>query len=243
MKENNEEILFGNLNIDEEKNSNENNKNWTSTDNHEFQKETSISNTNINIKRNEKEETSSKNEINEKKQEMQKESSKANKKMNFEMIKDFLNQSSEDEKYDQQIKENPLSLFDSIDEQKVKIWESTLYKITPNTRKIENEKEKKVLTDIIETKEQRVIQNDCKRTRVRESIIFPNFIQTLEKVLTYYCKKFKAIYKQGLNEIFGPLLLIQYKLKNYSLVSIINLGARLIDVFCLIIFMKRKYFH
>ena len=230
MKQNDEEIIEGNLNIDNERNSNVNILNSFSTNSQELQRD-SLSTSDISIKDHEKDETSSKNKISEKKNDIEKESSKDNKKNYIQKIKDFLNQNAQDEKYEEQIKENPLSLFESIDEQKIKFWESTLYKITPNTKKIPNEKEKKILTDIIETKEQSVIQNDCKRTRVRESIIFPNFIQTLEKVLAYYCKKFKAVYKQGLNEIFGPLLLMQYKLKNYSLVSIINLGARLIDVF------------
>ena len=53
----------------------------------------------------------------------------------------------------------------------------------------------------------------------------------MEKVITYYCLKNRVTYKQGLNEIFGPLVLLQYKIKKYSLVSIINLGAQLIDSF------------
>ena len=147
------------------------------------------------------------------------------------IIKDYINLTAQEEKYEEQIKSNPLSLFESIDEQKIKSWESTLYNISPKTKKIPSEKEGRILSNSIKLDEQRIIINDCKRTRVRESILYNNYKETLEKVLTYYCQKFKVTYKQGLNEIFGPLLLMQYKLKNYSLVSIINLGARLIDIF------------
>ena len=157
--------------------------------------------------------------------------SENNKKDYNQIIKDYMNPKQQEKKYEEQIKSNPLSLFDSIDEQKIKSWECTLYNITPKTKKIPKEKEERILSHLVEVEEQRVIRNDCKRTRVRESVLITNFKEILEKVLTYYCRKFKVRYKQGLNEIFGPLILMQYKLKNYSLVSIINLGARLVDVF------------
>jgi len=160
-----------------------------------------------------------------------KEEKKSIKKNYLEIVKDYINLSAQDKKYEEQIKTNPLSIFDSIDEQKIKSWESSLYKISPNTKKIPNDKEEEILSNLIDIKEQVVIKNDCKRTRVRESFLYPNFMEILERVLTYYCYRFKSTYKQGLNEIFGPLVLMRYKLKNYSLVSIINLAARLIDVF------------
>ena len=84
--------------------------------------------------------------------------------------------------------------------------------------------------------------NDSKRTRVRESEIYPDFIETLAKVLRYYCEKYKLFYKQGLNEIFGPLILMRYKLKNLSLTKIVNLGAMIIDTFFPNYFYKKKYF-
>ena len=167
----------------------------------------------------------------EKKEIINKEAQKNTKKNYNQIIKDYIAKSSQDPEYDEKINTDPLSLFDSIDEQKIKFWESTLYKLTPNTKKISNDKEHSILSNLVEIKDVKVIRNDCKRTRVRESVIYPNFKETLEKLLIFYCYKYKATYKQGLNEIFGPLLLMQYKLKKYSLVSIINLGARLIDVF------------
>ena len=39
-----------------------------------------------------------------------------------------------------------------------------------------------------------VISNDAKRTRVRENIVYPNYVETLQKVLTYYCDKYNCTY-------------------------------------------------
>ena len=263
--ENKEDYVFinENLNINEEKNITEE-KNIINENN--FNEEKNISNEKSNIsnssneinqsnqsnqelkkdsdniikKDENKNETTSK--IIEEKKEIKSETSKENIKNYNQIIKDYITKSAQDTKYDEQIKDNPISLFDSIDEQKIKSWESTLSKISPNTLKISNDKEQQILSDLIQTKEQIVIKNDCKRTRVRESKIFDNYIEILERILSYYCYKYKATYKQGLNEIFGPLLLMKYKLKNYSLASIINLGARLIDVFLPNYFYEKEIF-
>ena len=222
-------VINENLNINEEKNVTSEkinisiSSNETNQSNQELKKEYDKI-----IKKDEEKNEAISKKIKEKK-EIKAEISK-NKNYN-QIVKDYLTQSTQDTKYDEQIKDNPISLFDSIDEQKIKSWESSLYKLSPNTIKISKDKEQDILSELIQTKEQVVIKNDCKRTRVRESRIYNNYIQILERVLTYYCYKYKATYKQGLNEIFGPLVLMQYKLTNYSIVSIINLGARLIDVF------------
>ena len=253
MDDNNIGLIEENLNINKELNSNQNNSiNTQDTTNNENKKESISNNYNIEDKNEEKKEENTEENNgtkSEEKQEGKKEEKthndedikkneqkqkglpKTNKKNYKEIVKEFINQSGLDTRYDEQIKTNPLSLFDTIDEQKIKSWETNLYKISPNTRKITNAREEDILSDLIELKEQIVIKNDCKRTRVRESILYPNFVVILEKILVYYCKMFEVTYKQGLNEIFGPLVLMRYKLKNYSLLSIIHLGARLIDVF------------
>ena len=94
------------------------------------------------------------------------------------IIKDYINLTAQEEKYEEQIKSNPLSLFESIDEQKIKSWESTLYNISPKTKKIPSEKEGRILSNSIKLEEQRIIINDCKRTRVRESILYNNYKET-----------------------------------------------------------------
>ena len=150
-----------------------------------------------------------------------------------QMAKDYITQGANDEEYANIIKSDPMSLFDSIDEKKLDNWETHLSSICPLTFQMTNEKDKKILEcpPSQNIKQKTVISNDSKRTRVRESVIYPNFIETLEKVLTFYCEKYQLIYKQGLNEIFGPLILMKYKLKNVTLTSIINLGAMIIDTF------------
>jgi hypothetical protein len=81
------------------------------------------------------------------------------------------------------------------------------------------------------TKFRSVIINDAKRTRVRESILIPNFKDILEKMLTFFCKTKEIQYKQGLNEIFGPLILIQHKIKQIKLPKIYLFGEVFIDKF------------
>ena len=50
-------------------------------------------------------------------------------------------------------------------------------------------------------------------------------------MLTFYCNSKKINYKQGLNEIFGALLLIKYKLNYLKLANILNIGEAFIDKF------------
>ncbi|OMJ79405.1 hypothetical protein SteCoe_20559 [Stentor coeruleus] len=53
---------------------------------------------------------------------------------------------------------------------------------------------------------QRVINLDALRTR--SDLLKPNEKNILEKLLTYYCKTEKVTYKQGMNEILAPFLLL-----------------------------------
>ena len=75
------------------------------------------------------------------------------------------------------------------------------------------------------------IKNDSHRTRVRERFNFPDFEQTLQKILTYYCKLNNLEYKQGLNEVLGPFLLLKIKLPNIKICRLYNLFTLFIDYF------------
>ena len=227
---NNNEQLEENLNIEKEVqalNSNNNNIDSTNIDNNETKNDSNANNNN-NIK--EKNDiTTSENNI--KTSESKHIKEEINKKKDYNaIVRDYLTQSQQDTKYDELIKTNPMSLFDTIDEEKLKAWDSVLSSISPNTSKVSG-RDEDLLSNVIEINEQKIIKNDCKRTRVKESIIYPNFIKILEKVITFYCFKYKASYKQGLNEIFGPLVLMRYKIKNFSLIDVINLGAKIVDSF------------
>ena len=75
------------------------------------------------------------------------------------------------------------------------------------------------------------IQNDSKRTRVKERFNFTDFEKVLQKLLVYFCKLNNVEYKQGLNEILGPFLLLKVKLPNIKLSKIYNLFTLFIDYF------------
>ena len=147
-------------------------------------------------------------------------------------IKDYINHANNDPEYLKLIETDPQSLFESIDESKLSDWIKILKAKSPLTPQLKN-KDKEILDiklgDI--RKKYPVIFNDSGRTRVRESVIYPDFLNTLKKVLIFYHEKFNVIYKQGLNEIFGPLILMKYKIPNITLTEIVNLGALMIDSF------------
>ena len=150
-----------------------------------------------------------------------------------QIIKDYIDHSSNDPVYVNLIKENPQSLFSSIDEKILLNWRKILKLKCPFTYQLNQNKDKEILSISLENirKTSPVISNDSKRTRVRESVIYPEFVETLIKVLLYFCEKYNIIYKQGLNEIFGPLILIKYKFPRTTLSEIINLGALIVDSF------------
>ena len=148
------------------------------------------------------------------------------------LLKSILDDEPQEKNYVNQIKQNPSSLFETITEEKINQWEEKL--INQNSLLIKSQKSDEEIfskNDKIEIKDQHIIKNDSIRTRTRESILFPDFKKILYQTLSYYCYKAKATYKQGLNEIFGPLILLKNKIKNLPLYKIINLGAALIDKF------------
>ena len=75
------------------------------------------------------------------------------------------------------------------------------------------------------------IKNDSHRTRVRERFNFPDFEKTLQKILIYYCKLNNIEYKQGLNEVLGPFLLLKVKLPKLKISRLYNLFTLFIDHF------------
>ena len=53
----------------------------------------------------------------------------------FKEIKEFLSKNANDQEYSNKIKDNPDSLFEKMHEQRIIIWESTLYTSTSPSRK------------------------------------------------------------------------------------------------------------
>jgi hypothetical protein len=79
-----------------------------------------------------------------------------------------------------------------------------------------------LLNEELNMQNQRVIKNDCDRTRVKDKSLLVSFREYLECLLTYYCKKNNIKYKQGMNEIVGPFILLKSKI-SISLSRIFNL--------------------
>ncbi len=69
---------------------------------------------------------------------------------------------------------------------------------------------------------QRVIKNDCDRTRVKDRNSVKSFKDYVECLLTFYCKKYEIKYKQGMNEVLGPLVLLKSRF-SITLSRIFNL--------------------
>ena len=120
--------------------------------------------------------------------------------------------------------------FDLISEELIDKWEKIL--------KSNNLEKARLITDDINFDDYNLsydcvqtIKNDSHRTRVRERFNFPDFENTLQKILIYYCKLNNIEYKQGLNEILGPFLLLKIKVPKLKISRIYNLFTLFIDYF------------
>ena len=141
-----------------------------SNKNNEFEK--TENKTDKNNYKNEKEEEANVTKTANKEDIPEKENAPENKvKVNyFPIIKEYLNKISHDNEYISRIKENPDSLFEKMNETRLIIWETFLYNISSPSRK---NSDSDVLCAILEREDQKIIRNDCKRTRVRESSLVP----------------------------------------------------------------------
>lgn len=156
-------------------------------------------------------------------------SSESKEKINyFSLIKEYLSKISKEEEYISKIKENPNLLFEKMNEPRLIIWETFLYNFSSPSRKTSDSD---ILLEPLEREDQKIIKNDCKRTRVKESWLLPAFGKILESFLTHYCTSKEILYKQGLNEVFGPLILLKYKFKSLKLSKLYDLGEVFIDQF------------
>ena len=154
---------------------------------------------------------------------------KEKEKINYSaLIQEYLKNNANEKEYTLKIKNNPELLFDKVNQQRLVLWETFLFNISsPSGINTDFD----ILTACPEREDQIVIINDCKRTRSREKDLVPGFQKILEAVLTHYCTTKGLIYKQGLNEIFGPLILLQYKIKSLKLSKLFDMGEVFIDQF------------
>ena len=144
-----------------------------------------------------------------------------------------------DFEYSNIISNNPSILFKSITSEHIILWESLLFiQNVPKT----NFTQEEILSTPLNNEDQIIIRNDCARTRVRESIIIKNFKEILEILITKFISTNDIKYKQGLNEIFGPILLLQYKLPNFTLSNVYLFSECFIKKF-IFPYYKEKNFH
>ena len=83
--------------------------------------------------------------------------------------------------------------------------------------------------------------NDIERTRVRERIVYEPFKDEALKLLIYYLKENNISYKQGLNEIIGPFLLLKSKMK-ISLSRIYQLFVCFVDKFLTNYYWEEEFY-
>ena len=172
--------------------------------------------------------------------EKEQEKIKTEEKINYTAeVKKYLNINLSDKEYSDLITNNPDKIFENIDNKKIALMEALLFSRTPPSGKGE---ESDILNTKFELNEQRVINNDVKRTRVRESILVKDYQNYLELILTYYCKVKNIGYKQGLNEIFGPLILLKYKFPDIKLKKLFDIGEVFIDQFLPNYFYEKELF-
>ena len=103
--------------------------------------------------------------------------------------------------------------FEGINETKILGWENKLYESKLNIRDFSNVSDADILNEEFnDAKSKRIIKGDIERTRVHESIYMKSFKDYAYQLIIYYCNKNNISYKQGLNEIVGPFILLKYKL-------------------------------
>lgn len=142
------------------------------------------------------------------------------------LISEFskLNQKRNDD-YSNILENKPELLFDLITPETVSKWLNIL--------EIKTKKPITVISEIYKIKDVanlKIIKNDIIRTRVRESVILPSFAEYLEFFIIYFCKINNIKYKQGLNEIIGPMILLHYKV-NLTLTEIYTLIQGFVNKF------------
>ena len=86
-----------------------------------------------------------------------------------------------------------------------------------------------------------MIKNDCDRTRAKDKSLVKSFREYVECLLTYYCLKYNIKYKQGMNEILGPLILLKSKV-SISLSRIFNLYSCFMEKYLSNYYHENEFF-
>ena len=140
--------------------------------------------------------------------------------------------------YENLLKNNPDELFNTINEKTIENWKNVLYKkvqiiITEDCNILNSENSKE---------NYKIVSNDIPRTRFREKHLVNSFSSLLDYFISYYCVENNMVYKQGLNEIIAPFLLLKYKLPNIPFHVIYNLFSGYINTFATNYFYEKTFY-
>ena len=132
--------------------------------------------------------------------------------------------------------------FDTINEIKVLGWESKLIESKLSIRDFSSVTDADILSEeFTDKKTARIIKGDIQRTKVLESVYMLSFKDYLYQLIVYYINHNKILYKQGLNEIAGPFILLKFKLK-ISFTNIYTMFTCFIDKFLTNYFREKDFY-
>ena len=132
--------------------------------------------------------------------------------------------------------------FEVITENKILGWENKLFESKLPIHDLSNINDSDILNaEYKDIKIIRIIKGDIERTRLQESIYMNSFKDYIYQIIIYYLNTNNITYKQGLNEIAGPFVLLKYKLK-ISLANIYKLFVCFIDKFLTNYFHEIEFF-
>ena len=140
--------------------------------------------------------------------------------------------------YEKILDNNPDELFAIITENTLENWKNILYK------KLDKiiEEDCNILNSENSKENIKIISNDIPRTRCREKKLVNSFSSLIEYFINYYCTENNIIYKQGLNEVIAPFILIKYKLPNISFHEIYNLFSGYINTFATNYYYEKTFY-
>ena len=139
-------------------------------------------------------------------------------------------------------KEEINKYFDTINEIKISGWESKLLESKLNFRDFSSVQDADILSEEFNDKKtSKIIKGDIERTKVLEREYMDSFKDYLFQFIVYYINKNKILYKQGLNEIAGPFILLKFKLK-ISFAKIYTIFTLFIDKFLTNYFLETDFY-
>ena len=133
-------------------------------------------------------------------------------------------------------------IFDVLTENKVLGWENKLLESKNPIRDFSKIDDSEILNEkYCDPKIRRLIKGDIERTRVQECIYFPSFKDYCIQFISYYLAENKILYKQGLNEITGPFILLKYKL-SISFTTLYKMFVCFIDKYLTNYYLETEFF-